>query len=180
MGILQALLDQEARDHSSILELPELTEILGVSISVLNNQIEILSDLGAIDSMRTIDGGASPRILGRGRLLHEELSRKLVSNLDDEVVSSDQFVHSDDYRSVTWRGINYGFNRSQAICIRLLHQSLRNDIEWTSASQLLCELEEREFYSRSVSSAFQGHEAWNVLVVYNSSVRGMYQLKLSS
>ncbi|MCL0055486.1 hypothetical protein M1N56_06415 [Dehalococcoidia bacterium] len=162
-----------------VLELHELTEVLGITIQVLNNQIEILSSQGAVDPMRTIDGGASPRILGMGRMLHEELSRNRDSYADDETVSPAVFTHSTDYRSVSWKGEQFTFTVTQSFCIEILHRNFRKGIPWVSSREIINHLHGKERSNNRIKSIFGDHPAFGTLIIRAQERRGMYRLNIS-
>ena len=177
-GILRAILSQEAKDPGIVLELHDLEEILGVPRNELNNQVEILSYLGAINPRTTVDRGASPMILGKGRLLHEELSKKFSNS--GENVGSDEFNYSENYRYVEWDGASFTFSESQAVCVGFLHRSHLEGSIWVSSGQINRVLEKHGIYSGKMGSIFRGHDAWGSLIVYDRSRPGLYKLNITA
>lgn len=57
--------------------LEDIAQELHVSEEKVGDQLDILDDLGAIDSNRTLGGSAVPMLKGRGKMLLEELEQEL-------------------------------------------------------------------------------------------------------
>ena len=60
-----------------------IADATGASAEDVNDQIDILDDLGAVNSNRRLDGDATPRITGVGKLLLEELDDELRESSPD-------------------------------------------------------------------------------------------------
>jgi len=71
------------RQSSEPPHLSAIADATGASTEDVNDQIDILDDLGAVNSDRRIDGDAAPRITGAGKLLLEELDDELRESRPD-------------------------------------------------------------------------------------------------
>ena len=60
----------------------------------MGDQLDILQEMGAIKANRTLGGGAAPFLLGRGKLLLEELN-EVFDALDSEPKESEPTAHDE-------------------------------------------------------------------------------------
>ena len=78
-GILRELWQSERSRPNVLLEVEDLAATLSSSPNDINDQLDILKDLGAINLIRYLGGGASAKLTGQGKLLLEELEAELGS-----------------------------------------------------------------------------------------------------
>ena len=170
--ILGLLIDLKKSDPGVLPDISDIASYLEVEIDLVDHQIHILSGLGAIKANRTLDGNASPFLLDYGYLLYE----KLIEEIDESPI----FIHSNDYRTVTWEGETFTFNKTQALCIHLLHSSFSNGIPWVSNGEISNLLSEHSIIDTRMSKIFQKHRAWNSLIIFGGRSNPFYRLNISS
>ncbi len=92
--LLSLLKDFERRDL--IVKLTDITEALGIERQEAIDQIDILEDLGAVNTSRKIDGDIDLRIRGAGKLLLEQLEEELRRELKAEASPENEFEYEWD------------------------------------------------------------------------------------
>ena len=84
--LLGYLLERERRPELGLPEIPEISEVIGLTPDDTSDLIDILDSEGAIKANRSIDGGAAPMLTGHGKLLQRQLEERF-SNARRESVS---------------------------------------------------------------------------------------------
>jgi len=88
------------------------------------------------------------------------------------------FFHSPDYASVTWKGNQYTFSPLQAAAIKYLHEAYQNGTPDCNQASLLVEIGSN---SNQVWHVFkdkkQGQKAWNDGLII-STRKGIFRINL--
>ena len=174
LGILDLLIERQQDGLSELLSIEELANALGLDYGEVDVQVRILDSLGAVKSNRTLDGSASPMVLDKGYLLRAQLQTEKGTD------NKSEFVHSNEYRTVLWQGETFTFNKTQALCIHLLHSSFSNGIPWVSNGEISNLLTEHSIIDTRMSKIFQKHRAWNSLIIFGGRSNPFYKLNISS
>lgn len=82
-----------------------------------------------------------------------------------------QCIHSEDYRSVVWFGVQYRFSAAQAAAVRLLWEAWQRGVPEVSGVTLL---EASESAGGKVSGVFRDHPAWGTMI--GQAGKGQYRL----
>jgi hypothetical protein len=85
------------------------------------------------------------------------------------------FTASEDYCSISYKGVSYTLTRKQSTIIKLLHKAHCNGTPALRKDYLLSAIESE---TGRVRDSFKGSALWGTLIVSNRSPRGTYQLKL--
>ena len=127
--MLRYLLERERRPELGLPEIPEISEVIGLTPDDTSDLIDILDSEGAIKAIRSIDGGAAPMLTGHGKLMLAALSESLGEK--DTQPDPQEFQNSPDYATVIWRGREIHLTPMQSHAVRLLHEEFqqgRNDL----------------------------------------------------
>ena len=178
LEILDLLIKRQEARVSELLSIEELSIALRLDYGEVDVQVRILDSLGAVKSNRTLDGSASPMLLDKGYLLRAQLQAE--KGTDHTTDNKSEFVHSDDYRTVMWKGKTFTFNKTQALCIHLLHSSFSDGIPWVSNGEIANLLSEHSIIDTRMSKIFQKHRAWDSLIIFGGRSNPFYKLNISS
>jgi hypothetical protein len=89
-----------------------------------------------------------------------------------DVRVSDRFWHNEDYSVVALRTLQFRFNKTQAMIVRLLHKSLRQgNYDGLYAKALLHQVGKK---SGDIGDYFKDHDLWQLLIV--KTAPGRYAL----
>ena len=77
LRLLQYLSERERRPELGLPEIPEISEVIGLTPDDTSDLIDILDSEWAIRAFRTIDGDVSPMITGHGKLMLAVLSESI-------------------------------------------------------------------------------------------------------
>jgi len=179
--LLRYLLQRER--HGDLPEIPEISEVVGLTHQETSDLIDILDDDGSIKANRTIDGGAAPMLTGRGKLKLEELSELSGEKADDaqplplspNKPKPQEFRHSPDYRRVTWQDTEFRFTPMQSHVVRLLHEEFENGRDEVGNVFLI---EGAGSYAKSLKDMFKRTTAWGNLIIPGER-KGTHRLNLS-
>ena len=182
LRLLQYLSERERRPELGLPEISEISESVERTHDDTSDLIDILDSEGAIEAIRSIDGGAAPMLTGHGKLMIAALSESLGEKdtpaapppKSESSPEPQELEHSTDYTSVNWRGHEYQFNKNQATCVRLLHEAWLEGTPYLSGDYLLREIES----ASRLSDLFKRHPAWNHLILHGGP-KGHYRLDLS-
>ncbi len=176
LEILDLLIKRQEDRVSELLSIEELAIALGLGYGEVDVQVRILDSLGAVKSSRTLDGSASPMVLDKGYLLRAQLQPE--KGTDHTTDNKSEFVHSDDYRTVMWKDETFTFNKTQALCIQLLHRSFSDAVPWVSSGEIANLLSEHGIIDTRMSFIFRNHRAWKSLVIYKDRHQPFYKLTI--
>lgn len=85
-----------------------------------------------------------------------------------------EFGHTDDYRSIRYRGNEHSLTARQATVVKLLHEALLSGYPLVAKARLLSAIESE---TSAVKDIFKGNQLWNTLISPAAS-RGFYRLNL--
>ena len=128
--ILDLLIKRQQKRISKLFSIQEIATELGFDHEIVDAQVRILDSLGALKSNRTLDGSSSPFLLDAGYLLYEQLTTELAIQKPDPSTTDENVSlnFSDDYANVVWEGKTFTFNKTQALCVRILHEEFLNQL----------------------------------------------------
>ncbi len=84
-----------------------------------------------------------------------------------------EVAHSVDFRSLKWFGETYSFTANQAPVVKVLYEHWENGTPDVGSETLLLAVDPKAPPAR-LSVLFQGHPAWNSLIVSGGS-KGTYR-----
>ena len=124
LRLLQYLSERERHPELRLPEIPEISEVIGLTDHKTSDLIDILDSEGAIKANRSIDGGAAPMLTGHGKLMLEVLSEELgakdaqahQSPRSETSSEPQEFDHSPDYATGIWRGREIHLSPMQCDC----------------------------------------------------------------
>ena len=173
---------RERERHGELPEIPEISEVVGLTHDETSDLIDILDNDGSIKANRTIDGGAASRLTGHGKLRLASMSES-VGKKDGQAhpvpkpetsPEPREFDHSPDYSTVNWRGQQFHFTAMQSRVVSLLHEEFqrgRNDLRDAYT------IEEIEAKVRTLKGLFKKSDAWDKLIV-SGEHKGTHRLNL--
>ena len=155
-----------------------IAEELNEAEDTIRDQLWILDHQGFV-FLQTLLDFLIPNITPKGLLEVEKIAQATPQPdpppISETSSESQEFQHSPDYASVTWRGQQYQFNKNQATCVRLLHEAWLEGTPHLSGYYLLSEIKG----AVKMSGLFKGHPAWKELIVPLRKPKATYRLNLS-
>ena len=92
----------------------------------------------------------------------------------NEIGSSDDVAHSDDFRSMRWFGITYSFTPNQAAVMKVLYEHWVKGVPEIGQETLLLAIDPEAPPDR-LSMVFRNHPAWMKVIISGRS-KGSYRL----
>ena len=180
--ILDLLIKRQQKQISKLFSIQEIATELGFDHEIVDVQIRILSAMGAVRANRTLDGSSSPFLLDAGYLLYEQLTTELAIQKPDPSTTEENVSlnFSDDYANVVWEGKTFTFNKTQALCVRILHEEFLNQVPWVPSDKISKALHDHAIYDDRMSHIFTNHEAWKSFIIFKGSNHPFYRLNIST
>ena len=180
--ILKFLIDTRKSDPGMLPSLLDIVNAVNENIDSVDDQIRILSAMGAVRANRTLDGSSSPFLLDAGYLLYEQLTTELAIQKPDPSTTDENVSlnFSDDYANVVWEGKTFTFNKTQALCVRILHEEFLNQVPWVPSDKISKALHDHSIYDDRMSHIFTNHEAWKSFIIFKGSNHPFYRLNIST
>ena len=87
-----------------------------------------------------------------------------------------EFVYSDDYRAITFKGNKYALTTNQAIVVQALHEAHQHDLAGLSSATLLEKIGSPNSRLQDSFKSGDGPTIWKILITRRA--KGLYSLNL--